>query len=281
MPRKAAPKQDESQEEITTDPKSMEELVAEDQAAKDEAARKAEEEASREPEKEEEVDLDKFKEEITTSTRETIEKEVVGPLKEQIDKLQKTQTPDEKDEYDKWVEEFTEKNGKAPEWKQVAVFLKDQAKAEIKAEQEALQAQEEEKQTQATKEQEDTANKNFKYWQEQLIEMEKQGMIPNMTKPEEGDPGFDARVQLYGHMQATWKSQTPITNMYEVLTKFPLEAKSAQPAGDKAPVSLGNQGGGIPDDPLRPKYSEVHNGARDIESYAIKLMTEAQKGKSN
>ena len=50
---------------------------------------------------------------------------------------------------------------------------------------------------------EEVRQKNFQIWQGQLKEMEDRNMIPKMTKEEKGDPGFDARVELYGYLQVS------------------------------------------------------------------------------
>ena len=75
-------------------------------------------------------------------------------------------------------------------------------------------------------------------------------------------------------MQATWKTGNPSTNLWEVHAKFGDQLKKDQPAGGDAPVSLGNGGSGA-DDGKEFKYSEIHRGAQDLESFALAELQKA------
>lgn len=270
------------EEEIPTPKPSMEDLLTEaHQIEADEEEKLQKDQEAKDAEKaipEVEVDLDEERERTKKETIEAVTKDVVEPLKQEIIDLRKTLTPVEKDDYEKFVDDYTEKNGKAPEWKQVAMFLEERAVKRVKEEQVAQETAKKEEETTAAKLQEDQNTENFKVWQGQLQEMEDKGMLPKMAKPEVGDSGFDARVKLYGHMQATWQTPQPSTNLWEVHAKYYTNEPSGsqQPAGHDAPVSLG-QGGGNADEGKDYKYSEIRRGAQDLEGFILKELTKAGK----
>jgi hypothetical protein len=258
---------------------SIEEIVEEAEVLKsqaeiedDEAEQKAEEEAKI---PEVEVDLDAERERTKQETTEAILKDVVEPLKKEIGDLKQSLSPAEKDEYDTFVDDYTAKNGKAPEWKEVAIFLKDQALQELKNEQKAEADAKVKADAEAKEATEKQNAENFKVWQGQLDDMETRGLLPKMEKAEVGDPGFDARVKLYGFMQTTWNTPNPSTNLYEVHTKY-WKDEPRQPAGADAPVSMG-ESGGVSDDPDDYKYSDIHNGGRDLETFIAKELARAAK----
>lgn len=259
----------------------IEDLLAEKDKIEVEEAKKAEdavkikEEEDKIPEVE--VDLDAEREKTKQEVKDTIEKEVVEPLKKEIIDLKNTLTKDEKDDYDKFVDDYTEKNGKAPEWKQVATFLEDRAVKRVEDKQAQIEKERKDAEDTAKQEEETRATENFKTWQGQLQDMENQGMLPKMEKPEAGDVGFDARVQLYGLMQNTWKSGTPLTNLFEVHAKFGNQLKTTkQPAGADAPVSI-SETGGQSDDTKEYSYQDVHRGAQDLESFVLSELQKAGK----
>lgn len=269
MPKKT--KLGEEEVPVTEKPQ-IEDLLAEKQLIEEDEERKSAVEAKKTEEEaaipEVEVDLEEERERTKKETIEAVSKEIVEPLKQQIIDLKQTLTVDEKDDYDKFVDDYTEKNGKAPEWKQVATFLEDRAVQRVKEDQKAqedLAAEEDKKQKET---QESQAQENFKVWQAQLEEMESKGMLPKMEKPEEGDAGFDARVQLYGHMQATWKSAVPLNNLWEVYAKYWTQ-ETKKPAGADAPISMGS-GGGSEEDAKDYKYSEIRNGGKDLEAFILR-----------
>lgn len=259
------------------DPPVIEDLLAEKQKLETEEAEKAkktqEEADAKAKEPEIEVDLDAEREKTKQEVTDSINKDVIEPLKQEIVKLREIMNPEEQDDYDKFVNDFkTKNNGEVPQWKEVAEYLKNKAVEEVETRQKQAQEQqdkdkqESEKQTAATQEQ------NFKYWQSQLEEMEGKGLIPKMDKPEKGDKGFDARVQLYGHMANTWNKEgvTPITNLYEAHSKH-YEEPTKQPAGGDAPVSIGqgSEGGGDDD---KYDYNEIHQGSRNLDSFIYKQL---------
>lgn len=258
---------------------SIEEVVEEAEVLKaqaeiedDEAKKKAEAEAAI---PEVEVDLDAERAKTKQEVTESVTKDIIEPLKKEILDLKTALTPEEKDEYDKFVDDYTAKNGEAPQWKQVAEFLKNEAVKEVEAKQQATREAEQKTQEEQKTQQEATAAENFKIWQGQLQEMESKDMLPKMEKAEAGDAGFDARVQLYGLMQATWQSEAPLSNLYEVYAKHWTGGKTKQPAGADAPVGMGTGGDGGEED-KDYKYGEVHQGGRDLESFILKELHRAQ-----
>lgn len=255
----------------------MEDLVAEAEQIRTDELQKAEdtrikaEEEAKNPKQEVNIaeELEKSKKE----TIETVTKEVVEPLKKEIIDLKQTLTPVEKDDYEKFVDSYTEKNGKAPEWKEVAMFLEDRAVNRIKDEQKAQEDAKTKADEEAKEAQKNTENENFKIWQTQMLELEEKGLIPKMEKQEKGDAGFDARVRLYGNMQATWQTPTPSTNLWEIHAKY-YKPVSAQPAGGNAPVSMG-ESGGSEDDAKDYKYSDIHVGPQGLEALITRELTKA------
>ena len=178
-----AKKKDNSVEEPQEKPQ-LEDLLAEKELIETEEAKKAEDAAKAAEEEakipEVKVDLDAEREKTKQEVQESITKEVVEPLKQEIIDLKKTLTKDEKDDYDKFVDDYTDKNGKAPEWKQVATFLEDRAVQRVKDEQSKAAQEAKDAEAAAAKQTEDQATENFKVWQGQLQEMEDKEMLPKM-----------------------------------------------------------------------------------------------------
>lgn len=260
---------------------SIEEVVEEaallraDAELQDEEEQKKAEEEAKIPEVE--VDLDEEREKTKREVVDSLEKEVIEPLRKEIIDLKKVMSPEEKDDYDQFVEKYTKENGEAPQWKQVAFFLEERAvnrlKQEQKQEEESRKSAEEETRRAA----EDQNEKNFQYWQSQLSQMEEEGLIPKQVEQKQGDPGFDARVKLYAAMQNTWNKPgaTPVTNMYEVHQRFYKDdtSRSAnrQPAGWDAPTDMGGSVSTGGDDE-KMDYNEIHQGGRDLDSFIARQL---------
>lgn len=284
MPKAKDVKLDEKDSKKTPE---LEAIMEEGAKLEAEEAKKAEEaaKAKEEEDKEEEVevDLDKFKEDTKKETIDKIAEEVITPLKEEIAKLTEAgKTKEEKSEIRIELEALQAK-AKAEDrelsYDEALEFVTNKAtdaaiaKIEEKAQVASTKAKEDEEA--AKKTQSETDEANFKYWQKQLEEMESKEMLPKMEKAEEGDKGFDARVKLYGFMQGTWKSDAPLTNMYEVFTKLykPEEDKAnKQPPGADAPVGMGGQTGTKSDEDNEFKYSDIHNKSNDLEGFLIDMM---------
>lgn len=220
------------------------------------------------------IDKEALKEELKTELSEEVKKEVEA--------LKTDQTPDQKDEYDKFVDDYTTKNGQAPEWKQVATFLKEQAKTELKAELDAEVEQEKQQELEATKAQEsrqqetnDTLNKQ---WDRQIDDLVKTGKIVGIKDPNDVrvqdikdangkvieqiplEPGKRARYELFKTMYLASEEEIqaggePITNLKEVFYEH--YNKDKQPAGADAPIAGIRKS--VSQDNGRLDYNEVHN----------------------
>ena len=98
-----------------------------------------------------------------------------------------------------------------------------------------------------------------------------------MVKAEAGDPGFDARVKLYGFMANTWNKPgvTPLSNLWEVLLKNKDQLSTGgQPAGHDAPVSMGEMTGSQPSDNSESLTANERNFARrDLEGFIAAEMS--------
>ena len=182
------------EEEKIPEKQTIEEVVEEAKVLEAEATIQDAEAAKQEEEKakipEVEVDLDAEREKTKKETIETVQKEIVEPLKKEIIDLKQVMQPEEKDDYDKFVEKYTAENGKAPEWKQVATFLEERAVNRIKSEQLAEKEKETTEKATQEKQKQELVEQNVKIWNSQLDEMEKNGMIPKMEKNETGDEGL-------------------------------------------------------------------------------------------
>lgn len=282
-------KKDNSVQEEPKKTPELEDIMVEGKALEEEEAKKAEETAKAKEEEEKntvEVDLDEEAKKTEDKILEKVE-ETVAPLKDEIAKLAEAgKDKQEKSQFAKDLEALEAKakaEGRdltyAEAFEYIANKSTETAMERIKeeqAEEKKLQTEKEEADKKAQTEQEEA---NFKYWQKQLQDMEDNEMLPKMVKPEKGDKGFDARVRLYGFMQSTWKSETPLTNMYEVFNKFykpDAEKRSVQPPGADAPVNMGGENSGGQED-AELKYSEIHSSGGDLERTLTKIMMDASK----
>jgi len=145
--------------------KPMEEIVTEskDKSKKEEKKEESAEEEKEEvktEEKEEEFDIEENNRKVAEETAKKTKDAIVEALQDKDGK----QTPEKVDAYTEWAKQFNEETGKQPTWVDVAKFTKDQAKAEILAEQEEKdKSQQEEvtKQKEAVKAAEDQFNKEL------------------------------------------------------------------------------------------------------------------------
>lgn len=256
----------------------IEDLLAEKdavEAKQAEDAAKLEEEAIKDAETPEvEIDIDEEREKTKKEALDAVNKEVIEPLKQEIGELKKALAPEQRDEYVEYVEKYKEAHGDVPEWRILAQFTKDLAVKEVEDRQKAQQEEAQKVQQDSHKAQEDQAAQNWKVWQGQLEEMEKSNMLPKMENPQEGDPGFDARLQLFAKMQESWKSATPMMNLYEVHAKHYTPSSGKQPAGADAPVSLGN--GSTAGDDQTYTYADIHG--KDIETLIMEEQKKAMQG---
>lgn len=244
--------------------KSLEELIAEDNASqagetpepKEEI--KAEEKAEETPELKEEpkpeptpqIDPDKLKAEISQEVAQKVVESLTGGEKK------------EGEQYP-W-----EKEGRSPTYDEALQYVKEKAKAEIKAELEAEVEEEERKEAeqaeQTKKAQQDTNEAWGTYWANQLKELEQSGKIPAVQQAgDPGDAGVKARVALFSKMREVSeerqsKGQPVISSLKEIFYEH--YTPNSQPAGADAPVFGGGKSVSTPDQ-KDFSYSEIHNAS--------------------
>lgn len=187
------------------------------------------------------IDTEKIKEELRAEVSKEVTEKMVTAIQGEKEK---------KDEYDTFKEDFEQKNGRAPQWKEVAGFLKQQAISEIRAEQEAERKAQEDQQAQIKSSNEDNAKKWNSYWDSQLEELTTTHKIPKVEDPKDKeDKGVKARQELFAAMvelnteraAAGKPSITDLMNM-NVFEKY--QANHKQPAGFNAPVAGKVRSGG-------------------------------------
>lgn len=178
-------------------------------------------------------------EELKRQAKEEARQEMAALLSGKTGEEEKAVT----DEYEEFVKAETAKNGKAPEWKEVAKFIKERAKAEIKADFEAeakttadnLKVEEDNK-----KLQQDGVNK---YVDDQFDQLYATNQFPRMKNAEDpNDLGVVYRRALAQQTMDINKKRLdgglPTKTLMEVyFTEF--KRPDRQPAGADAPVSAG------------------------------------------
>lgn len=187
----------------------------------------------KEPElKEEDIDLDTLKKQL----KEEVRKETSAEITEKLTAaLGEKPTEAQKDKYEEYSEKFAAEKGRNPSWFELVPFIKDEVKAEMKADQEnAYKAQEANKAEIArTNEQKQKAFNQ--YVDEQLEDLHVSGKLVR------GDE--ESRAALFTKMmevnQERAKSgKPPIYSVKEIFYEHFTPPKS-QPAGADAPISAG------------------------------------------
>ncbi len=224
-------------------------------------------------EKKEEIKVEETPKEEPKVEPEEKKEEVI----KEIEAAKEDQTPEQKDEYDKFVEDYTKQHGKAPEWKQVADFLKDQVKADLQAEVEQEEKQEAETQKAQEEEQQKLNDSLNKDWDEQLDELVKAGKIPSIKDPNNNEvqvitnaegkeieriplePGKKARYDLFKAMYVASEDriankQKPLTNLKEI---FYEHYGKKQPAGADAPIAGARKS--VSQTSPTFNYTDIHN----------------------
>lgn len=249
-------------EETTEDPKQEIDYQEDikDKSLKDIASEKTEEveEKKEEPKsdpvatevKEEdpkpEIDLEennrKIAEETAKKTREEIADLLKGDPKEE----------EKKDAYTEWAEKYTEDTGKSPTWVEAAKFIKDQAKAELIAEQqEAYKAQQEAQTKQAEQEQGYEKQLNSMI-DEELNELYASGKLTRIKDKEDpNDPGVRERKALMQTMydvnvKRAQTGASPIYSVARIHSNY-FKGVNRQPAGADAMIT-NNRAGSAPTD---------------------------------
>ena len=213
----------------------------------EEAKEEVKEEVTHEtlPEETETVEFDpeQLKREAAAEARAEILKALSGNTDEQ--------TQDNVDEYQKFQQAVWDKEKRQPTWTEAADFIKERAKAEIRAEQEAQRKQSEEltaKQQEEIKQQNEQTNKYVKDSMNELYETGKMPRIEDNDNPD--DWGKRAEKAFFNKVievnQKRIADGIPPKTIKEVFYEdFKLPQR--QVAGYDAPTNMG-RGGYNPDD---------------------------------
>lgn len=219
--------------------KNFKEVAADPEPEKKEEKETPKEEPKEEETEEIEFDPEQLKKEAKEEARQEMSDLLAGKSKEEAAEV--------KDDYEEFVEGYTKEHGTAPDWKVVAGFIKEKAKTELKAEQEAEAKQAEEKQTEEKKTQEAQQETVDKYVDSQFEDLYKTNRFPRVKNAEDpNDIGKKYRQSLADQTITINKNRLenglPTKTLVEVFfTEF--KAPNQQPAGGDAPVSAGRSGG--------------------------------------
>lgn len=176
-----------------------------------------------------EVDPEKLKQEITEKVS-----------KETVEKIAKALTGDEKatqaqkDKYEEYAEKFLAEKGRNPTWFELVPFIRDEVKAELRAEADKAENEKIEKQKLTEKENKERTKTFNAYVDEQLKELYDSGRLPKTD---------EARKHLFKTMmevnqKRASEGKQPIYSVKEIFYEH-YKAPNAQPAGWNAPVSVG------------------------------------------
>jgi hypothetical protein len=203
----------------------------------------------------EEVDVEL--EELDT---EALKKEAAAEAKKQVIEALQDKPKEEVDEYEAWAKKVFDETGKQPNWKQAAEFIKENAKREIRAEEEAKAKEEEDKKaTQAEEEKKVTSDWNA-FIDRELDDLYAESKLPKIKDANSAtDPGVVARKALFQTMlDVNTKLQSegkPIEySIYKIFHKY-YKAPNRQPAGADAPIAGGTGGNAAPEDKV--SYQEL------------------------
>lgn len=215
--------------------KSIRDVASEE--SKQEIKEEVKEEVKETPvEETEEVEFDPeaFKAETAKAVKEEIADFLKGDNKEQ--------TKERGSEYAEFVKRIEDSHGRPPNYLEALDFVKDQAKAEIKAEQEEAYKKYQDD-VSSRQEAEKTYLENFnKELQDEMTELYTSNKLPkikNADDPE--DYGVQARDALFKTMaevntKRVQDGQTPIRSISRIFTGY-YKAPSRQPAGEDAMIT--------------------------------------------
>lgn len=195
---------------------------------------------------------------------EKIKEEAKKEVKDELaDFLKGTKEEENKDEYDQFVDKYTKEHGHTPDWKMVASFIKEQAKGELKAEQEAQIKSQQEQQTQAKNKEETELEAFNKELDEELNEEYKSGNLPKIKNPNDpNDYGVIARKSLFETMaqvniKRVESGQSPIRSISRIRANY-WKAPNRQPAGENAAVIENRSSATSANDGEEYSYKDIH-----------------------
>jgi len=189
----------------------------------------------------EELDTEKLKTEAAAQAKSEILEALQGKTKEE--------TEEKVDEYEEWAKKVFDETGKAPNWKQAAEFIKENAKRELKEEAEAKEKEEELKKSQEVEQEKKVTNDWNTFIDRELDDLYEENKLPRiLNKDDETDPGVIARKALFKTMLDTntrlQNEGKPVEySIYKIFHKY-YKPPNQQPAGADAPIAGGNTGGG-------------------------------------
>jgi hypothetical protein len=208
------------------------EEVKDNKVVEEKPAEVKKEEVKVEPkEEEEEIDIDKFKQEIKEDLKKETDKEITDKLTAAGVKP----TEAAKDKYEAYAEKFAKEKGRNPSCFEFVPFLKDEVKAELKKEQEEATKQTEVQKKQIAETNAQRQKAFDAYVDEQLNDLYASGKLVK------GDE--KARTKLFQTMMDvnTERVKTGIPPIYSVKEIFyeHYTPPSTQPAGANEPISIG------------------------------------------
>lgn len=193
--------------------------------------------------------------------------EIAKATADELVERAKVQEPQD-DAYTAWAKQFEQDNDRTPNWAEAAEFIKDRAKAEIKAEDEALKAEEAKKQEEAQKVAEEETKRINAYVDDELSELYNAGKLTKIEDPNNpSDQGVIERKALFSKW-AEVNAQRKSEGKPEILSPtrifdFYYTKPNAQPAGADAPIS-GNKGSAVPPSQENSySYKDIHKASWD------------------
>jgi hypothetical protein len=215
--------------------KESEEAIEKPQEEKEVTPAKEKEEEKSEPAIDKEAIKKELREEVAKEVKETLVESIQGKKE------------GDSDEYEKFRRGFFAKEGRQPNWKEVADFVKEGAKRELRAEEEARQKQVQEDQKKEEQSAKENREKWNSYWDSQIDELTSSGKIPKVEKQDKSDPGVQARSALFEAMikvnqQRMSDGKPQITSLKEIFYEH-YTSPTRQPAGWNAPVAGKSRGG--------------------------------------
>lgn len=208
-----------------------------------------------------EFDPAKLEENITSKVSQKVSEEVTKKI---IESLQ-TKTPEKQEvalnEWQKKIKDIQEKEGRNPTYTEALEFVKEQAKAEMKAEQTKIEEEQKRRADEQTKLQEQATKQINDKLDEELNELYASNKLPKIKDANDPtDKGVIARRALFQTMmdvnQKRLEEGKPmIDSVHRIFNNYYKPPK--QPAGADAPVSGGTRVSGPAEEDI--KYTEIHN----------------------
>lgn len=241
--------EDKTLKEIASETKGNESVTVKEDEEVKEPVKEIEEVKEEKPE----VDVEKIAADAAKKTREEI-----------ADLLKGEEKKETKDAYQEWAEKYSEDNGKPPTWVEVAKFVKDTAKAEIIAEQQAQVKEAQEVQTKKEAEAKTSEDQLNSLIDEELNELYSSNKLIRIKNAEDPtDPGVMEKKALFQTMyevnvKRAQEGKTPIYSVARIHSNY-YKPVNKQPAGADAMIT-NNRAGGAPADDGDYEYTKDIRG---------------------